>query len=142
MTRKNVEQLLAAAREGVRRLEPAEALAAAEQGALLIDTREQDDRLDEGAIPGALHLPLTVLEWRADPDSETANPHVGGLERKLVVVCSDGYSSSLAAARLRSLGFARATDLVGGFRAWKAAGLPVVAPPPPPDGLPGSGGPD
>jgi rhodanese-related sulfurtransferase len=104
--------------------------------------RAQEDRVAEGVIPGALHLPLSVLEWRADPDSATANPHVGSLERELVVVCSDGCSSSLAAARLRELGFERATDLADGFCAWKAAGLPVASAPPPPAGLPGSGDPD
>jgi rhodanese-related sulfurtransferase len=142
VTRKTVEQLLAEARAGVRRLGPAEARDAAARGALLVDVRAPDDRLAEGAIPGALHLPLSVLEWRADPASDTYNAHVGGLERELVVVCNDGYSSSLAAARLRELGFAGATDLVGGFRAWRAEGLPVVAAPQPPAGLPGSGEPD
>jgi hypothetical protein len=67
-----------------------------------------------------------VLEWRVDPDSGYSNPHIGGLDRRLVVFCADGYSSSLAAANLRELGCRRATDLVGGFRGWKAAGLPVV----------------
>jgi rhodanese-related sulfurtransferase len=140
--RKTVADLLAEARRGARRLEPEEARAAVEEGALLVDTRAEEDRLADGVIPGALHLPLSVLEWRVDPDSETHNPRVGGLERELVLVCNDGCSSSLAAARLRELGFARATDLVGGFRAWKAAGLPVGSAPPPPQGLPGSGDPD
>jgi rhodanese-related sulfurtransferase len=117
VTRKTVEQLLAEAREGVRRLTPAEARAAAQRGALLVDVRAEADRVAEGVIRGALHLPLSVLEWRADPDAASANAHVGGLERELVVVCNDGYSSSLAAARLRELGFVRATDLVDGFRA-------------------------
>jgi rhodanese-related sulfurtransferase len=137
VTRKTAAELLAEARAGLHRLDPHEA--AAREGALLVDTRDGDTRRAEGVIPGALHLPLSVLEWRADPDSPTRNPHVGGLDRELVVVCSDGYSSSLAAARLRELGFADATDLVGGFRAWKAAGLPVGVAPPAPEGLPGSG---
>lgn len=77
-------------------------------------------------IPGALHLPRTVLEWRVDPDSPWRNPHVGSLDRQLVIVCDHGYSSSLAACSLRELGFTRATDLVGGFQAWRAAGLPVA----------------
>ena len=139
MTRKTAQQLLEEARAGLRRLEPHEAAA---RDALLVDTRDDGTRRAEGVIPGALHLPLSVLEWRADPDSPTHNPHVGGLERELVVVCSEGYSSSLAATRLRELGFTRATDLVGGFRAWKSAGLPVGEAPPPPPGLPGSGDPD
>ena len=142
MTRKTVHELLAEARRGLRRLTPQEGRDAAERGALLIDTRSRDDRAAEGVIPGALHVPLSVLEWRADPDSETRNPLVGGLDRELILVCNDGYSSSLAAARLQALGFAGATDLAGGFRAWKEAGLPVGEAPPPPSGLPGSGSPD
>jgi len=139
MTRKTAAQLLREARAEVRRLEPREAAAS---DALLVDTRDNETRRAEGVIPGALHIPLNVLEWRVDPDSPTRNPHVGELEREVVVVCSDGYSSSLAAARLRVLGFTRATDLVGGFSAWKAAGLPVGEAQPPPEGRPGSGGPD
>ncbi len=142
MSRKSAAELLAEARRGVRRLDPHEAHAAATRGALLVDTRDHADRVAEGAIPGALHLPLSVLEWRVDPDEPTYDRHVGPLARELVVVCNDGDSSSLAAARLRALGAARATDLAGGFRAWKAAGLPVVEAPPPPVGLPGSGAPD
>ena len=126
----------------MRRLEPAEALAVVERGALLVDTRSCDERAAEGVIAGALPLPLSVLEWRVDPSLPTWNRHVGGFDRTLIVVCSDGYSSSLAAARLRSLGYADATDLAGGFRAWKAAGLPVAEAPPPPAGLPGTGDPD
>ncbi len=142
MRRTSVHKLLAEARRGRRRLEPEEAHAAVQRGALLIDTRSDESRAAEGVIPGALHLPLSVLEWRVDPDSEHRNPHVGDLDRELVLVCNESYSSSLAAARLRKLGFARATDLAGGFRAWKAAGLPVGAAPPPSEGLPGSGDPD
>ncbi len=113
-----VEELLARARAGLRRLAPDEAAAAQARGALLVDTRAEDDRRREGVIPGALHVPLSVLPWRTQ--------QLGPLDGEVVVVCNDGYSSSLAAATLQELGFARATDLDGGFRAWRAAGLPVA----------------
>ena len=91
---------------------------------------------------GSLRVPRTGLEWRADPSSPWRNPRVGGRERELILLCAHGYSSSLAAASLLELGFARAGDVVGGFEAWRAAGLPVAPAPPPADGLPGSGPPD
>jgi rhodanese-related sulfurtransferase len=112
-----VEELLARARARLHRLGPAEAAEAQAGGALLVDTRSEDDRRREGVIPGSLHVPLSVLPWRAEL--------LGSPEGELVVVCNDGYSSSLAAALLQELGFERATDLAGGFRAWAAAGLPV-----------------
>jgi rhodanese-related sulfurtransferase len=145
VTRTTIDQLLREARSGLTRLEPEEARAAQEAGALLVDTRPEDDRRRDGVIPGAVHIPRTVLEWRLDPDTEPAyrSPHVLGLDQHVVVFCHHGYSSSLAAATLRQLGFARATDLVGGFDAWKAQGLPVgPAPPSDPSRLPGMGPPD
>src|SRR5205823_716923 len=80
------------------RLEPREAHAALADGAILVDTRDSDDRRAEGVIPGSIHVPLSVLEWRADPASEAHDPRLGGLDRRLVIVCNDGFSSSLAAA--------------------------------------------
>jgi rhodanese-related sulfurtransferase len=145
MTRKTIDQLLAEARGRLERLEPDEALAAQRDGALLIDTRSSEERAREGVIPGALHIPRTVLEWRLDPDNDPAHrsPYVGGLDQQLVVVCAHGYSSSLAAATLQDLGFARATDVAGGFVAWKEQGLPVIpAPPDDPHALPGTSPPD
>jgi MFS family permease len=125
--RRTAAEMLATAQRSIApRLEPEAALAATTEGALLVDLRSQDERRREGVIPGSIHIPRSVLEWRVDPDSGYSNPHIGGLERRLVVFCADGYSSSLAAASLRELGCRRATDLVGGFRGWKAAGLPVV----------------
>jgi len=142
MPRRTIDELLADARSRIRRLGPEEALAAAEAGALLVDTRSREARARDGVIPGSLHLPRTVLEWRVDPDSPWRNEHVGGLDRQLVVVCEEGFSSSLAAAVLVELGFEDAGDLVGGFAAWKAAGLPVAPAPEPGDGrLPGQGDP-
>ena len=93
-------------------------------------------------MPGSLHLPRTVLEWRVDPASPWRNPHVGGPERRIVILCDHGYSSSLAAAVLVELGFRNVADVVGGFEAWLAAGLPVTQAPPAPAGLPGMGPPD
>jgi rhodanese-related sulfurtransferase len=94
-------------------------------------------------VPGSIHVPRTVLEWRLEPRGPWRNPHVGGLNRQLIVLCDHGYSSIFAAAILAELGYARAADVAGGFEAWAAAGLPVV--PAPPDDhaeLPGMGSPD
>jgi rhodanese-related sulfurtransferase len=145
VTRKTIDQLLAEARSRLERLEPADALAAQEHGALLVDTRSSDERARTGVIPGSLHIPLSVLHWRLDPTTDDAHrsPHAPGLDEPFVLVCAHGYSSSLAAATLQELGFSRATDLVGGFAAWQEAGLPVnAAPAADPDIRPGMGGPD
>src|SRR5205823_8345233 len=123
----------------IRRYEPAEALAAARKGVLLVDLRSRDERQRRGVIAGSIHIPRTVLEWRLDPDCEHHNPAVAGLERELILFCGDGYSSSLAAVSLRELGFSHVGDLAGGFDAWLAAGLPVrqAAAPPATEALPG-----
>jgi rhodanese-related sulfurtransferase len=141
--RRTVDDLLAAARARVSpRPGPDEALAATRAGALVVDLRSEDERRRDGIIPGSLHVPRSVLEWRADPDSPWRNPLLADLERPLILVCAHGFSSSLAAANLREIGFAHATDLAGGFEAWREAGLPVVDPPEPADALPGMGTPD
>jgi rhodanese-related sulfurtransferase len=88
-------------------------------------------------VPGSLHIPRTVLEWRLDPDSPSRSPHAPGLDDPVLVLCDHGESSSLAAATLVELGFSRAGDVAGGFAAWTDAGLPVVAAGPPAAGLPG-----
>lgn len=109
-----------------------------------MDTRSTDERRRDGVIPGSLHVPLSVLEWRFDPAADPAfrNPHVHGLDQRIVLVCAHGFSSSLAAARLLDLGFSQATDLAGGFAAWRDAGLPVShAPEEPPGAVPGMAGP-
>jgi rhodanese-related sulfurtransferase len=143
VARRTIDQLLDDVAERILRLEPGEAFAAASAGALLVDIRSPDARERNGVIPGALHLPRTVLEWRVDPDSAWRNPAVGGVAHQLVLVCDQGYSSVLAAASLVELGFARAGDVIGGFDAWAAAGLPVAPSPAPPPGLlPGMGPPD
>jgi rhodanese-related sulfurtransferase len=145
MGRKTIDDLLREARSRLVRLEPEEAFAAQRDGALLIDTRSHDERASRGVIPGSIHIPRSVLEWRLDPDSDPAyrNAHIGGLDEWLVLVCAHGYSTSLAAATLQDLGFARATDMVGGFTAWKERALPVrPAPDFDGDAVPGMGGPD
>lgn len=127
--RRTLDELLRKARACIDRLEPAAAHAAMAAGALLIDIRSVHDRARDGIVPGSLHLPRTVLEWRVDPDSPARNPNVGGLERQLLVMCDHGYSSSFAAAALVELGFSHTADVIGGFDAWRDAGLPVCRAP-------------
>ncbi|TMJ95574.1 MAG: MFS transporter [Actinobacteria bacterium] len=127
VARRSVEELLVDARRRIEpRLEPSEVLPLVREGALLLDLRSTDERRTEGIVPGSIHIPRSVLEWRADPDSPHHNPAIADLRQRLIAMCADGYSSSFAAAVLRELGFAEATDMVGGFRAWREAGLPVV----------------
>ena len=118
-----VDDILTQSREGVRRLSAHEAYAAAQAGALLVDTRTSRQRERQGDLPGAVVIDLTVLEWRLDPTSPYRIPEASD-DVLVVVVCRQGYSSSLAAASLRRLGL-RATDLDGGVEAWLAAGLPL-----------------
>ena len=124
--RQTIDGLLAAARSRIERLEPKAAARAMAEGALLVDTRCGDDRRETGTIPGSVHLPLSVLFWRLDPSSGHDDPALSDLARPIVLICAHGYSSSLAAATLRDLGFATVADVIGGFEAWSAAGLPVV----------------
>jgi rhodanese-related sulfurtransferase len=123
--RRSSADLLSEARSRIDRLDPAEA--ARRSDLVFVDTRDSADRAHEGVIPGSVWVPRSVLEWRVDPDAERPDPRISNPDLALVVVCNDGFSSSLDAARLREMGFDRASDLIGGFRAWKAAGLPVVA---------------
>ncbi len=132
--RRTLDDLLAAAEARIERLSPHEAARAADEGALLVDIRSHDDRVRDGIVPGALHIPRTVLEWRLDPDGAWRSPHAGGLEQRIVLLCDHGFSSVLAAATLVDLGYARAGDVAGGFRAWREAGLPVAPAPPDPRG--------
>ena len=125
--RRTATDLLAEAQRRIApRLEPTDAFEAAREGAVLVDLRSQDERLREGIIPGSIHIPRSVLEWRLDPDSGYANPYVR-LEQRVIVFCAHGFSSSFAAATLRELGCRASTDIVGGFAGWKTAGLPVLA---------------
>jgi rhodanese-related sulfurtransferase len=121
-----INDLLAAARRRLERVHPADALDAVRRGAVLVDIRSERQRQADGAIPGALFHPRNVLEWRVDPASGHSDPALSGdLGARLIIVCDEGCQSSLAAATLKDLGFTNATDLVGGFQAWRAAGLPV-----------------
>jgi rhodanese-related sulfurtransferase len=124
-----VDELVAAARCGVARLSPADVVAAVAAGALLIDTRTDRQRAEQGDLPGALVIDRTVLEWRLDPSSPWRIPEAGNFDQVIIVVCRQGYSSSLAAASLRSLGLSGATDMVGGVQAWLEAGLPTTTAP-------------
>jgi rhodanese-related sulfurtransferase len=117
-----IDVLLEAAREGMDRLTPAAALAAQHEGALLVDTRTPTQRASQGELVGALVIDRTILEWRLDPTSLFRIPEARA-GRRVVVVCRQGYSSSLAAASLRSLGV-DATDVIGGAEAWFAEGMP------------------
>jgi len=123
--RRNIDEVLAAARARLRRLTPAEAAIAMHDGAVLVDTRDGDVCAGEGTIPGAMHVPLSVLEWRVDPDSGSQDPALAGKEDQLILICREGYSSSLAAIRLHELRLVKTMDVIGGFAAWVAAGLPV-----------------
>jgi rhodanese-related sulfurtransferase len=140
VVRRTLDDLLAEAEARIERLEPAAARAAVAGGALLIDIRGDLDRERDGVVPGSLHVPRTVLEWRLDPDSPSRNPRASDLSRQVLLICDHGCSSLLAAATLVDLGFARAGDVAGGFVAWREAGLPVEpAPPRASGGLPGMG---
>ncbi|MET9512928.1 rhodanese-like domain-containing protein [Streptomyces flavidovirens] len=121
-----IDELLARVREGLDRIGPQEAYDAAAAGALLVDIRYAALRERDGLIPGALVVERNELEWRLDPQGSHRAPEATGHDLRVVVICNEGYASSLAAASLRQLGLHRATDLDGGFQAWRAAGLPVA----------------
>jgi rhodanese-related sulfurtransferase len=120
-----VDEMLHRARLRLRRLTAEQAAAEQIGGALLIDTRPLEQRSRDGAIPGALVIDRTALEWRLDPTSPSRIERTTSHDIRVIVVCDEGYSSSLAAASLLDLGLVNATDVIGGFQAWKAAGLPV-----------------
>ncbi|MFE6822992.1 rhodanese-like domain-containing protein [Streptomyces sp. NPDC057690] len=123
-----VDELLARVRAGYARVEAREAYEAARAGeALLIDIRYAALRERDGLIPGALVVERNELEWRLDPQGSHRLPEATSHGVRAVVICNEGYASSLAAASLHQLGLHRATDLVGGFQAWRAAGLPVTS---------------
>ncbi|MCP3818614.1 rhodanese-like domain-containing protein [Streptomyces sp. A3M-1-3] len=120
-----IDELLERVREDLDRIGPHEAFDAAASGALLVDIRYQALRERDGLIPGALVVERNELEWRLDPRGSHRAAEATSHDVRVVVICNEGYASSLAAASLRRLGLHRATDLDGGFQAWRSAGLPV-----------------
>ena len=142
---RTLEALVSRAARQIARLSPAEALRHCASGAVVIDIRSQDARRLRGVIPGGLHIPRTVLEWRVARESPWRNPHLGDSDQELILVCDHGYSSILAAANLVQLGLPRTADVIGGFEAWAADGLPIAPWSPGgggADALPGMGPPD
>lgn len=127
MSPQTIDQMLDAARSQLRRLYAFELPEALERGAVLVDIRPQAQRIREGTMPGALVIERNVLEWRLDPTSSARLALATDHDVEWIVLCSEGYTSSLAAASLQQLGLHRATDLVGGYQALKAAGLLTVA---------------
>lgn len=128
MTATSINDLLGEARSGLVRLTPAFAFRAIRSGAILIDIRPEWQRRADGEIPGALVIERNHLEWRCDPSSPSRVPEATDHQVAWIICCDEGCSSSLAAASLRAMGLQNATDLVGGFQAWRAAGLPVTRP--------------
>jgi rhodanese-related sulfurtransferase len=124
---RTIDEVLAAARARLRRLEPVQAFQAVQAGAVLVDIRPAAQRAAEGEIPGALIVERNVLEWRFDPACLARLP-IARYDLQVIVFCSEGYTSSLAAASLLDLGLHQATDLDGGFKAWQAARLPALSP--------------
>jgi rhodanese-related sulfurtransferase len=123
---RSIDEVLAAARDRLERLEPRQAYAEQRGGAMLVDIRPAAQRAAEGEVPGAQVIERNVLEWRLDPASDARLPQVDGYGLRVIVICSAGYTSSLAAAALHDLGQTRATDVIGGFQAWAEAGLPTA----------------
>ncbi len=126
---RTIDQMLAEARSRLVRVGPLEAARRMAAGALLVDIRPAAQRAAEGEVPGALVVERNVLEWRFDPCSDARLPQATGYDVDVIVLCQEGYTSSLAADALRALGLAKATDVDGGFAAWVAAGLPSVGGP-------------
>jgi rhodanese-related sulfurtransferase len=120
-----VTEMLERARAGLTRLGPRQTFEAWRRGGLLVDIRPQAQREVEGEIPGALVIERNVLEWRLDPASAWRLLESDGYDREIIIFCSEGYTSNLAAASLQGLGLLRATDMAGGFKAWAAEGLPT-----------------
>ena len=140
-----LERLVKEAADRITRFSaPAAFSAASTADGIIVDIRSPDARQLQGVVPGSLHIPRTVLEWRIALDSPWRNLHLGGLEQQLILICDHGYSSILAASNLVELGFDRAGDVVGGFEAWQHNGLPIAPCRRRPSGgaLPGAGPPD
>ena len=120
-----IEEILASARSTLSRVTADDAARRCDDGALIVDIRPIEQRKRDGQIPGALVIDRNVLEWRLDPTSPHRVPEIDGYDQLIIVVCNEGYASSLAAKSLQDLGLRRATDLIDGFIAWRAANLPI-----------------
>jgi rhodanese-related sulfurtransferase len=120
-----IDRLLEDERRLLERVTPEQAWEAAAAGGVIVDTRSHEQRVATGTVPGALRVHRNVLEWRADPTSPYRDPRIAECAGRVIIMCEQGYSSSLAAATLQRLGLEQATDMIGGFEAWVAAGLPV-----------------
>jgi len=123
-----LDRYLEAARAKLRRLDPADAFAATQRGGLLVDIRPEFQRRRDGEIRSSIIVERNHLEWRLHPDSDARIPEATGYDVQWIILCDEGYASSLAAASLQELGLRRATDVVGGLQAWRASGLPLGPP--------------
>jgi len=125
---RSIDEILAAARHRLDRVTPGQAYAELCAGATLVDIRPAAQRAEHGEIPGSVVIERNHLEWRLDPDGDARLPWVAGYDLRPMVICNEGYTSSLAAAALQDLGLLRATDVIGGYQAWRAEGLPTARP--------------
>jgi rhodanese-related sulfurtransferase len=123
---RSIDEILSAARARLARVTAEQAFKEFRDGARLVDIRPAAQRAADGEIPGSLVVERNHLEWRLDPACEARLSWVSGYDHRLIVICAEGYTSSLAAVALHDLGLARATDVIGGFGAWVAAGLPTA----------------
>ena len=125
MSPRSLAEVLARARQGLYRVAPVALEREVSDGALVVDIRPVEQRDRDGDMPHALVIDRNVLEWRLDPSSPHRVPEATGHDLRIILVCNEGYASSLAAASLQELGLSRATDLVGGYQAWRSeqAGL-------------------
>jgi rhodanese-related sulfurtransferase len=126
-----LDRILADARARLNRLDPHAACAALQDGALLVDIRPEFQRRADGEIPGAIVVERNQLEWRLHPESEDRIPEAVDADVRWILFCDEGYASSLAAVTLQTLGLRHATDVIGGYKAWRDANLPTVSPDPP-----------
>jgi rhodanese-related sulfurtransferase len=126
-SRVTITEKLVRCRARLDRLTPLEAWQALDSGAVLVDIRSADQRRVGGVIPRSIWFPRNVLEWRVDPSSGSSDPAVDDPSRRIILLCAEGFQTSLAAAGLHDLGFSQATDVIDGFVGWVGAGLPVVA---------------
>ena len=124
--RRTIEDLLRDARARLDRLSPRQSLAATQRDGLIVDIRSEVQRLEQGLVPDAWFVPRNVLEWRVDPACAHHDPRLVAVPGPLVLMCAQGFQSSLAAATLQEMGIHQATDMIGGFEAWAAAELPVL----------------